>query len=78
MIDTSSLTFGATGDEDSLVLCKKRGRDVNMDGLRDLICEFSIPATGFKRGDLVGILKGTTLAGAPITGSDFVKIGRRN
>jgi competence ComEA-like helix-hairpin-helix protein len=78
MIDTSSLTFGATGDEDSLVLCKKRGRDVNMDGLRDLICEFSIPATGFKRGDLVGILKGTTLAGTPITGSDFVKIGRRN
>jgi competence ComEA-like helix-hairpin-helix protein len=78
MIDVNSLTFGPTGGEDSLVLCKKRGTDVNRDGLRDLICEFSIPATGFKRGDLVGILKGATLAGTPIIGSDFVKIGRRN
>jgi competence ComEA-like helix-hairpin-helix protein len=75
MIDISSLTFGPTGDEDSFVLCRKRGRDVNKDGLRDLICEFSIPATGFQRGDLVGILRGTTIDGTFITGSDFVKIG---
>jgi hypothetical protein len=80
MIDIHSLTFGPTGDEASFVLCKKRGRDVNRDGLRDLICEFSIPATGFQRGDSLGILKGKTLDGRFIIGRDFVKVGldRRN
>jgi serine protease len=75
MIDTNSLTFGRTGEEDSLVHCKQRGRDVNHDGLRDLICEFSIQATGFQKGDSVGFLEGMTVEGVPISGQDFVMVG---
>ena len=76
MMDGTSLTFGRTGDENSLLECKAKGRDVNHDGLRDLICTFSIQAAGFQKGDIVGILRGQTLNGNPITGSDSVRVGR--
>jgi serine protease len=75
VVDTNSLTFGRTGAEDSLVRCKQRGRDVNHDGLRDLICEFSILAAGFQKGDSVGFLEGMTVDGVPISGQDFVIVG---
>jgi hypothetical protein len=75
ILERTSLTFGRTGDEDSLIRCKTRGRDVNHDGLRDLICDFSIPAAGFQKGNSVGILKGMTVDGASIFGQDFVRVG---
>jgi hypothetical protein len=73
-VDRSSLTFGRTGDEDSLVRCSPGGEDVNGDGLPDLVCHFSTQAAGFQSGDTEGILKGMTVNGVPIVGSDSVKI----
>ncbi len=82
-IDPNSLTFGSTGDEESLAFChaehvkhaKYARKDVNRDGLRDLVCHFYIRDTGFKCGDTQGILKGKTLDGTPIEGNDAVSIG---
>jgi hypothetical protein len=73
-VDKSSLTFGRTGDELSLVSCNKRGEDVNGDGLLDLVCHFKTRLTGFQIGDIEGILKGLTLEGLSIEGRDSVRI----
>jgi hypothetical protein len=78
-IDLKSLTFGSTGDEQSLAFCHakhvKHGKDVNRDGLKDLVCHFYTRDTGFQCGDTKGTLKGKTLDGTPIEGSDSVRIG---
>jgi len=79
-VDRNSLTFGATGDQNSLRLrfllgtpdC--RARDVNHDRLKDLVCSFLIRQTGFRIGDTVGILKGQTVDGSFVEGRDFVQI----
>ncbi len=73
-VDRTSLTFGQTGDEASLVSCNKHTRDVNSDGLPDLICSFAAALTGFQSGDTEGILKGRTVLGTSFTGSDTVTI----
>jgi hypothetical protein len=73
-VDKESLTFGATGDEDSLARCLRRPRDVNRDGLADLVCRFNNRDTGFQCGDTEGILRGQTVAGVPIEGRDSVRI----
>jgi hypothetical protein len=74
-VDRVSLTFGPTGDEQSLVSCASRKhKDVNGDGLKDLVCQFSIKDTGFKCGDLEGILKGVTVIGTLFEGSQNVLI----
>jgi uncharacterized delta-60 repeat protein len=75
MVDRNTVRFGHTGTEASLLRCKKRGRDVNKDGLRDLVCVFSIPLTGFQKGDQVGILSARTVDGIALTGSDSVQVG---
>ncbi|MCC6602239.1 MAG: FG-GAP repeat protein [Anaerolineae bacterium] len=78
VVDNTSLTFGKTGDEHSLVWrhgspsC--RAQDVNADGKVDLVCAFSPLIAGFACGDTVGIIKGATLDGIPIIGQDFVTI----
>ena len=74
MVNKDSLTFGFTGEEDSLAFCNHRGEDINGDGLEDLICHFNTQDTGFICGDLEGILKGETTDGIPIEGSDPVRI----
>ena len=74
MVDRTSLTFGATGDEDSLAFCTPRREDVNGDHLKDLICHFYTKKTGFQCGDTEGILKGQLLDGTPIEGRDLVRI----
>jgi hypothetical protein len=79
-VDRASLTFGRTGDEPSLApCCPKRAfwrrtcvRDVNRDGLKDLVCLFLTRKTGFQRDDTEGILKGRTVGGVPIEGRDSV------
>ncbi len=62
-IDKHSLTFGATGDEASLMHCRKKGKDVKdgkvKDGLKDMVCYFKVDACGFKEGDVSGIVRGT-------------------
>ena len=74
MVDTSSLTFGKTGDEDSLLFCLKRGVDVNRDKKPDLLCYFRIHQTGFEYGDTEGILKGLTVDNIPFEGSDSIQV----
>jgi len=71
-IDQSSLTFGRTGDESSLARCNNE--DVNGDGLLDLVCQFNTPSTGFVSGDTVGVLKGRTVDGTLVRGTDSVVI----
>ena len=74
-VDQGSLTFGATGDEQSLISCKRKPKDVNHDGVEDdLVCHFSIQLAGFQCGDTEGILKGLTMEGKLIEGKDSVNI----
>jgi hypothetical protein len=73
MVDTTSLTFGHTGNENSLTTCDAP-TDVNHDGRLDLVCHFTIKSSGFVMGDTLGYLKGGTLVGNTIHGSDMVKI----
>jgi len=75
-IDRASLRFGRTGEEESLHSCKEKGRDVNRDGLQDLICLFSIQASGFQKGDELGILTAQTFDGVTLTGHDSVRVVR--
>ena len=74
MVNKTSLTFGKTGDEQSLAFCNKRGQDVNGDRLLDLVCHFKTRLTGFQLGDTEGILKGLTVDGISIEGRDAVRI----
>ena len=73
-VDRSSLTFGRTGDEESLAFCTNSAEDVNGDGRLDLVCHFENGKTGFRDGDTEGILRGNTITGVPIEGRDAVRI----
>jgi hypothetical protein len=65
-VDSSSLTFGRTGNEPSLAFCTvENGK---------LLGHFYTQATGFQKGDTKGILKGKTVDGTPIMGSASVRI----
>jgi hypothetical protein len=57
-VDRTSLTFGKLGNEESLLSCSRKDKDVNGDGLLDLVCNFSRIESGFQCGDTQGILKG--------------------
>lgn len=74
MIDVSTLTFGRTGNEPSLMFCNPRGADVNHDGRRDLLCHFSIAGAGFAVDDTLGVLKGKTIDNTSVQGSDAVRL----
>ncbi len=73
-VNQSSLRFGRTGMEASLAMCNADAQDVNSDGLLDLVCHFYTSLTGFQMGDTVGLLKGLTVDGVQMEGSDAVKI----
>jgi hypothetical protein len=73
-VDRTSLTFGRTGDEASLAFCMKNPKDVNGDGLKDLLCHFHTYKAHFKAGDKEGILKGKTVDGILFEGSDRIRI----
>jgi hypothetical protein len=73
-VDPNSLTFGATGYEKSLFRCRKNGKDVNRDGLVDMVCYFKPDVANFQTGDLNGVLKGRTKSGQQIEGSAALKI----
>ena len=70
-IDTTSLTFGRTGQEKSLAFCNS-GEDVNGDGRTDVVCHFETQSTGFKSGDTLGILMGKTTQGSPVIGQQAI------
>jgi hypothetical protein len=78
-VDRDSLTFGRTGNEDSL---HRRGpnqvpncgtEDVDDDDLDDLVCQFITQDTGIACGDTSAFLTGETVDGQWIKGSDSVK-----
>ena len=73
-VDTNSITFGRTGNEDSLAFCNTNGEDVNGDGRLDLVCHFETDQTGFQPGDTTGILKAKTIQGFPLIAQEAVVI----
>jgi hypothetical protein len=74
-VNQNSLTFGRTGNEQSLASCDPFLRDVNGDGFRDLLCHFNTAQTGFQTGDTVGVLNGeAVVAGTTIIGTEPVRL----
>jgi hypothetical protein len=78
-VDAHSLTFGWTGQEASL----KRGpnaqphchnRDVNADGLKDLVCQFLVSKTELSCSAQNAYLRGKTNSGFIFQGSDLVRV----
>lgn len=72
-VDKTSLTFGRTGDENSLSKCSENA-DVNGDGRDDVVCSFETQDTGFVMGDTEGILRGRRVDSTPFEGRDSVII----
>jgi hypothetical protein len=73
-VDTSTLTFGGTGDEYSYLRCSKEGLDVDADGLLDLVCHFDNQAAKWQAEDLEGTVKGKTVKGVAFEGSGPLKV----
>lgn len=71
-IDVTSLTFGRVGNEESLVSVKKP-RDVNHDGLMDVVAHFKVISGAFSPGDTEANLNGSTLYDEQIMGSDEIR-----
>ncbi len=65
-INPTSLTFGRTGDEQSVAFCTPDR--VN------LMCQFKTALTGFRPGDTIGILRAVKVNGDPLEGRDLVQI----
>jgi len=72
-VDVTSLTFGAAGDEPSLMKCAKEGKDVNHDGRPDLLCHFDNEVAGFGPDSLEGVLMGT-IEGKQFEGHGLLKV----
>jgi len=73
-VDRDTVTFGRTGDEHSKAFFLRRGKDVNHDGMKDLIFFFMAKMAGFEVDDTMGYLKGSTHKGNAIEGQDSVSI----
>ncbi len=73
-VDTSSLTFGLKGNENSLAFCNKGGEDVNGDGLPDLVCHFQTQKAGFQPGATTATLLGRTINNVPIRGTESISV----
>src|SRR5260370_2248968 len=69
-IGSSSITFGATGNEKCLLFLDTGGEDVNHDGLADLVCHFDALKAGLRFSEGEAMMKGKTLDGIPILGMD--------
>lgn len=72
-VDQTSLTFGATGLEQSFVRCGAP-EDVNDDGRADLVCQFDTAKTGLTCGMTTATLMGRTVDGRRFEGQDDVKL----
>jgi hypothetical protein len=73
-VDRQSLTFGATGTENSLVRCATAGEDVNDDGLLDLICQFDTIAMALTCASTTATVMGRTVDGLRFEGQDDIKV----
>jgi hypothetical protein len=77
-VDVTTLTFGPDAAAPSHDLMKSGAfedhlRDVNDDGLTDLISHYRIENTGIKTDDAEACITGETLDGAPFEGCDVIK-----
>jgi alpha-tubulin suppressor-like RCC1 family protein len=74
----SSLTFGRTGAEASLLLSKGvpscSTPDVNSDGRKDLSCNFTTTLTALRKTDTLAVLRGRTSDGVFLEGHDAVRV----
>jgi hypothetical protein len=77
-VNPRSLTFGHSGDEQSLAFCDSAPEDVNGDGLADLVCHFTTQRASFQPGDAQGILKGTTMSQQALVGSAPIVVVSKN
>ncbi len=57
-VDRDSITFGQTGEEHSKAFLLRRGKDVNHDGMKDLIIFFRTKKAGFEFGKYSGPFEG--------------------
>jgi hypothetical protein len=71
-VDPSTLLFGKNGDEASPA--RTALKDVDGDGVPDMILHFNTQDTGLWCGDTSAFLTGETFDGQPIVGSDSIKI----
>jgi Tol biopolymer transport system component len=71
-VDQSTITFGHTGNENSLYSCQNQPRDVNGDGLPDLVCQFKIEKSGIQMGDTSVTLRFKNLDGTSYEGRDTI------
>ncbi|WP_020523857.1 hypothetical protein [Catelliglobosispora koreensis] len=73
-IDRSSLTFGVTGTEQSVIGCASQGEDVNGDGRMDLICRANTQLLGLTCDTTVLRVIGLTADGVRFYSEDAVKV----
>ena len=71
-VDQNSLTFGKSGDEQSLDYCASELEDVNKDERLDLACYFSANMLGLNVWDTEAVLKGMYEGGISFSASDSV------
>lgn len=72
-VDRESLTFGKTGQEQSLSHCNRKGKHMDGNSRADLVCFFRAAATELTAADKEGLLKGRTRAGEAIEGADAIR-----
>jgi Bacterial pre-peptidase C-terminal domain len=75
-VDRTSITFGAEGNEASLIRCHSDGVHVNRDRRKDLVCLFDLKKASFEVGDLEGVVKGT-VEGKAFEGHAPLKVYQR-
>jgi hypothetical protein len=73
-IDSTSLSFGSTGNEKSLSSCQTQRRDINGDGYADVLCHFKNDAAKFKSGDTSAKMKGKTKKNEEFEGHALLKV----
>jgi hypothetical protein len=73
-VKQTTLSFGSSGNEKSLSKCQPQAKDINKDGYADLLCHFENSASGFRSGDIEGIVKGELNGGARFEGHAVLKV----
>jgi len=68
-VDIPTVQFGPDGAG----VIRHKVKDVNKDGLGDLLLRFKIPKTGIACGDTEATLSGDTFAGGSFMGTDAIK-----
>lgn len=71
-VDRNTLKFGKTGTESSFKWCSLIQLDWNHDGVLDLMCRFSIRASGFAAGDKTAVLRFKDVNGIAREGRDSI------